>query len=189
MTPTDEGPSWVRTVLAGLAALVVVSLLVGGVVGAVALGAAKLTGIGEPTTTAPVPVPPSVYIPSGRPTTKPEGFPDPPGGGAESPSESSTTTPEPTPTKPPKAVTLQIVPPQAASGERVDLSGVYPGGEGAVLQVQRFDSGWADFPVTATVSGGQYRTYIYTERAGENRFRMLDKASDQASNVAVLTIG
>ena len=187
MAPTDEGPSWVRTVLAGLAALVVVSLLVGGVVGAVALGAAKLTGIGEPTTTAAVP--PSVYIPSGRPTTRPEGFPDPPGGGAESPSESSTPTPEPTPTKPPKAVTLQIVPPQAASGERVDLSGAYPGGEGAVLQVQRFESGWVDFPVTATVSSGQYRTYIYTERVGKNRFRMLDKASGQASNIAVLTIG
>ena len=189
MAPTDEGTSWVRTVLAGLAALVVVSLLVGGVVGAVALGAAKLTGIGEPTTTAPVPVPPSVYIPSGRPTTKPEGFPDPPGGGAESPSESSSPTPEPTATKPPKAVTLQIVPRQAASGERVDLSGAYPGGEGAVLQVQRFESGWVDFPVTATVSSGQYRTYIYTERVGKNRFRMLDQASGQASNIAVLTIG
>ena len=59
-------------------------------------------------------------------------------------------------------MTLQVMPVRASAGERVDLSGVYPRGEGATLQVQRFEGGWTDFPVTASVSGGTFRTYIYT---------------------------
>ncbi|MGI8899369.1 MAG: hypothetical protein ACR2HA_00295 [Nocardioides sp.] len=185
MAPVDEDSSW-RMILSGLGALVVVSLLVGGVVGVLALGAARLSGVGESTvsTTAA----PSLYIPSGRPTTRPESFPDPPGGKETSPA-SPTPTPEATPTKAAKPITLQIVPVRASSGQRVDLSGVYPTGEGATLQVQRLESGWVDFPVTAQVSGGVYRTYIYTERVGRSRFRMVDTASGQASNIAVLTIG
>ena len=38
--------------------------------------------------------------------------------------------------------------------EQIDLTGVYPGGEGAILQVQRFEDGsWDDFPVAVSVSG------------------------------------
>ena len=65
---------------------------------------------------------------------------------------------------------------------RIDLTGTYPTGEGAVLQVQRAtgpgDDSWVDFPVTVTVSGGQFSTYVQTGRTGPNRFRVIDTDSD-----------
>ena len=115
MAPADDEASWPRQLLLGLGALVVISLLVGTVVGAVALGAAKLTGIdsasGGPTRE------PSLFIPSGTPSTSPEAFPDP------------STASEPTPTKKPKPakptrtrkpqrpITLQAFPARVAPGE------------------------------------------------------------------------
>ncbi|CAN5149231.1 hypothetical protein BH18ACT9_BH18ACT9_18350 [soil metagenome] len=187
MSPTgDEDSPWTRPVLAGIGALVAVSLLVGGVVGVAALGAVKLTGIGQ--TRSATTVAPSLYIPSGRPTTRPQGYPEPSGDeGSATGEQSATADPSSKRRRPP--ITLQVVPAQANSGERVDLSGRYPRGEGATLQVQRFEAGWVDFPVTASVSAGAYHTYIYTERVGESRLRMLDKASGRVSNTATLTIG
>lgn len=184
----DDDSSWLRPVLLGLGALVAVSLLVGGVVGAIALGAARLSGIGE--VGPAVSVAPSVYIPSGRPTTSPQGYPDPPGATKTqkaSPSPSAEASKKPKRKAPP--ITLQAVPARVSSGERIDLSGVYPRGEGATLQIQRFESGWTDFPVTARVSGGVYRTYIYTERTGKNRFRVLDKSAGRASQPVTVTVG
>ena len=66
---SDDDSSWVRPVLTGVVALVVVSLLVGGVVGAVVLGAARMSGIGEGRVAASAA--PSLYLPSERPTTSP----------------------------------------------------------------------------------------------------------------------
>ena len=51
--------------------------------------------------------------------------------------------------------------------EQIDLTGVYPGGEGAILQVQRFEGGkWEDFPVTASVSNETFSTYVQTSQTG-----------------------
>jgi hypothetical protein len=93
--------------------------------------------------------------------------------------------------------------PQAATGivlqagqtsvspmQQIDLSGSYAGGDGAILQVQRFEGGsWRDFPVTARVSGGQFSTYIQTGQTGENKFRMADTDSGTTSNEVTVTIG
>src|SRR4051794_175840 len=72
----DEDTHWTRLLLIGLAAVAVVAAVIGGLVSVVALGAAKVTGIDDarpsPTTR------PSLFIPSGEPTTTPESFPDPP---------------------------------------------------------------------------------------------------------------
>ncbi|MEI2714019.1 MAG: hypothetical protein V9G04_12205 [Nocardioides sp.] len=87
-------------------------------------------------------------------------------------------------------ITLQS--PQAEVGvlQQITLSGEYPGGDGAVLQVQRFASGsWVDFPVTANVSGGKFSTYIQTGQTGENKFRMTDKSNETSSNEITVTIG
>ena len=57
--------------------------------------------------------------------------------------------------------------PRSARWARIDLTGTYPTGEGAVLQVQRATGpgdSWVDFPVTVTVSGGQFSTYVQTGR-------------------------
>ncbi len=66
---------------------------------------------------------------------------------------------------------------------RIDLTGVYPGGEGAILSVQQFEGGvWNDFPVTASVSGETFATYIQTGQLGRNRFRMIDTDTGAVSN-------
>ena len=51
---------------------------------------------------------------------------------------------------------------------RIDLTGTYPGGEGAVLNVQKFSNGqWQDFySISATVTNGTFSTYIQTGTPG-----------------------
>ena len=74
--------------------------------------------------------------------------------------------------------------------EQIDLTGVYPGGEGAILQVQRFEGGsWQDFPVTVSVSDGTFSTYVQTGQGGVNRFRVVDTDSGKPSNEVKVTIG
>lgn len=180
----DEAP-WSRTLLMGLAALVGVSLLVGVVVGAVAFGAAKLTGLGE--SAGGSTEEPSLYIPSGKPSTSPEAYPDPPD--VEEPTPTEEPTPEePTPTKPVPDITLQAFPAEVTGGERINLTGIYPAGEGATLQVQRFEGQWTDFPVTANVRGGTFTTYVLTSRTGLTRFRVTDVASGRSSNPVRVTV-
>lgn len=179
MARLDDEAHWSRQLLVGLGALVGISLLVGVVVGAMALGAAKLTGF-ESAGQGPT-VEPSVYIPTGKPSTSPQAYPDPPDAEGPSPTE-ETTAPEPSPTKKPRPITLQAFPARVSPGERINLTGVYPTGEGATLQVQRFEGGWSDFPVTATVRGGTFTTWVVTSRTGPQRFRVADTGSGRASN-------
>lgn len=184
----DDDSSGSRPVLTGLAALALVSLLVGGLVSAIALGAAKMSGLGGAAAGGPTQAP-SLYIPEGRPTTTPEAFPDPSDYEPPSPSESSSPSDPPTSAARSRAITLQVFPTRVSPGERINFTGVYPTGEGAVLQVQRFENGWTDFPVSANVSGGLYNTFILTSRTGKARFRVVDHALDRASNAVTVTIG
>jgi hypothetical protein len=73
---------------------------------------------------------------------------------------------------------------------RIDLTGTYPGGEGAVLNVQKFSNGsWQDFySISASVTNGQFATYIQTGTPGVNRFRMVDSDSTLTSNEVKVTI-
>lgn len=73
--------------------------------------------------------------------------------------------------------------------ERIDLTGTYDQ-EGAILQVQRFaDGAWGDFPVTASVSGGTFTTYVQTSSVGEVKFRVVDSDTGAESNEVVVQIG
>jgi hypothetical protein len=189
MAASDDDSAWVRQLLLGLGALAVVSLLVGGIVGALALGAARITGLDGSSAGGPVEQP-SLYMPTGKPTTTPQSYPDPSGYKPPSPSESASPDAEPSKTPRSRAITLQAFPNQVSPGERINLTGVYQRGEGATLQVQRFENGgWADFPVTVSVSGGVFSTYIMTSRTGEARLRVYDKALQKASNAVRVTIG
>jgi hypothetical protein len=85
------------------------------------------------------------------------------------------------------AISLQAFPRSVSASQKIHLTGV-DSREGAVLQVQRLEGTWADFPVTATVRGGIFQTYIYTGNTGVNRFRMYDKATGKISNVVRVTI-
>jgi len=186
--PEDEDAPWTRQLLVGAGVLVAVALVIGGVVSAIALGAVNVTGINSAGNGPSKP--PSLYIPSGSPTTRPETFPDPArpsGSPSTAPSPSSSATPKKN--KKVRAISLQAFPGKVSANQRINLTGVYQGGEGAQLQVQRFDGGWTDFPVSTSVSGGLFNTYIFSGRSGMNRFRMVDKASGRHSNAVRVRIG
>lgn len=189
--PRDDAPTpWTRQLLVGIVALVVVALVVGGVVSVLALGAARVSGLGSsrPATTSR----PGLVIPTGRPTTRIDEYPAP----TASPrarATRSTPAPAAAPQQRAVAISLQAFPQNVGAGQRINLTGLYQGGEGARLQVQRFDAGsWVDFPVSTTVSGGQFATYITTSHTGLNRLRVVDKAAApgrRLSNVVRVTVG
>ena len=90
----------------------------------------------------------------------------------------------PTSDAPPQfAISLSAAVTEVGPMEEIYLTGVYPGGEGAVVQVQRFESGkWEDFPVDASVSGETFSTYVQTAQLGVNKFRVRDTSGPDVSN-------
>jgi len=175
----------------GLLALVGVGVVVGLVMGLAALGGTRVLGVGEPATASTGRGEASMYLPRLEKTQEPTGpvltlapGEDPPPTAGESESE------ETEPAKPEKAISLSAGQTSVAPMEQIDLTGVYPGGEGAILQVQRFESGsWQDFPVTASVSDETFATYVQTGQPGVQRFRMLDTGTGEPSNEVKVTVG
>jgi hypothetical protein len=95
--------------------------------------------------------------------------------------------------EPEDAISLSAAVTEVRPGEPIDLSGVYPGGEGATLVVQRLEDGeWVDFAggdVTTSVSNETFSTYVITERTGQNAWRVRDQATDEVSNEVRVKIG
>jgi len=183
----DEDTSWPRQLLLSVAALLAVALVIGGVISVVALAAAKVSGIesSQPQATSS----PRLIIPSGEPTTSPEALPDPQGSKRSS-SAAPSPSPSATPHKRVRKITLEASPKQVSANGRIDLFGTYRAGSGRQLQVQRFEGGsWVDFPVSASVNGGSFHTYIFSGRVGPNRFRVQDPDTGLASNAVRVTIG
>jgi hypothetical protein len=188
--PTPS-PRVEHPVLTGLVALVGVAVVVGLILGGGALAAAKVLGISDDgTATDGASSRDSLYLPRPVKTAPPSGplvtLESNPHGGAKTddrPDKSETAKPE---TK------ISLSAGQTAVGpmEQIDLTGVYPGGEGAILQVQRLEGGkWEDFPVTASVSNETFSTYIQTSQPGPNRFRVIDTDTRKTSNEVRVTIG
>ena len=186
-----EAPWYQQLVIAGVV-LVVVALVVGLAIGAVTLGAVRSTGLDSVSPGAATQAP-SVFIPSGTPNTSPKAYPVPRVTNDVTPSASGgAASSSPTPKKKRKkvsAISLQGFPAQVSPGGRINLTGTYRGGEGKTLQVQQFQNGWGDFPVTVPVSGGVFTTYIVTSRTGSQRFRVLDPSSGRSSNPVTIRIG
>lgn len=189
----DEDERWGRQLLLSLVALLAVAGVVGGILAVVALGAARVTGLGDGSGPQ---AQPSLYFPTAKPTVRPQALAGPtPTRGPSPADEPSTPTPSPSPSpsaspKPERQITLQAFPQQVSPGQRINLTGVYQGAEGVTLQVQRDDgSGWQDFPVTASVSGGTFQTWVTTSHTGKNRFRVVDTGSGRKSNAAAVTVG
>lgn len=192
----DENSPVRNQLMVGIGVLLAVALLIGGIVGLVAIKAADVAGLGggndgggDADTGPPVGLgtntPPSESVSptdttSGAPTTTAPT-------GPTTPTETSTTTRRPRE----PAISLRADPSQAGTYERVNLTGTYRRGEGAVLQVQRRLPGesWTDFPTDASVSGGSFTTYIETGQTGANEFRMIDTASGRTSNTVTVRIG
>jgi hypothetical protein len=155
----DGEKPWPRQLLVAVGALLAVALVIGGVVSAFALGAARVSGIDDATGT-------SAQASTGTPAPSPRASPT-----------------ERTP------IALQVEPTSVQPGQRINLTGDYRNGDGALLQVQRLQGGWTDFPVTIPVDGGRFSTYIQTSRTGDARFRVVDKGAGRSSNVVRVTIG
>jgi hypothetical protein len=178
-------------VVAGLLALLGVGLAVGLLVSGAALAGTSVLGLGDSTDTGEASGAQSVYVPKPSPTEEESGAlitlapkPTPTGGGVSESEEA----PEPE-----DAISLSAAVTEVRPGEPIDLSGVYPGHEGATLVVQRFEEGdWVDFAdgdVTTTVSDETFSTYVITERTGQARWRVRDTKTDDVSNEVRVKIG
>ncbi len=179
-------------VAAGLLALVGVGLVVGLIAGLAALAGTRMLGLGGENATAQATSEESLFLPRPEKTTGSSGplitlAP----GAPESPSQEPSQGQSSKPAKPPKKeISLSASQTSVAPMEQIDLTGVYPGGEGAILQVQRFTSGsWQAFPVTASVSDETFTTYVQTSQSGLNRFRVTDTDSGLVSNDVSVRIG
>ncbi len=173
----------------GLVALVVVSGFLGLLVGAGTLAASRMAGLDGSGGTVSAGGGDTLYLPSPSPTTDSSS-----GEATDSASESA----EPTKgkkkgkkkDKADTAISLTVGQTSVSPMQQVDLTGRYPGGDGAILQVQRLDGGtWVAFPVTTQVSDGSFSTYIQTGRPGPNKFRVADTAKGRVSNQVTVTIG
>lgn len=194
----DETP-WYRALLVGLGAMLGVALVVGAVISLVALGAVNLTGLGEER--SGVEEEPSLYMPSYSPSTADDDpgltLEDLNGGkpgksasptGAKTSASATTKAKKKRKQRPRSVISLSASPLEVSAMERIYLTGTYPRGEGASLQVQRMQDGWTDFPVSVSVSGGTFSTYVMTGRSGENRFRVLDPATGKTSNPVTVRV-
>jgi hypothetical protein len=178
-----------RPVLAGLLALVGVAVAVGLVAAVAVLGGAHLLGLGGGRAEGGVDgAGATMYLPKPH-KTQPASGPSITLGSSATES-SPTNTPTLNPNKPKKRISLQAGEQSVAPMGRIDLSGTYPGGEGAVLNVQKFSNGsWQDFySISASVTNGTFQTYIQTGTPGPNRFRVIDSDTQLASNPVKVTI-
>jgi hypothetical protein len=181
-------------VLTGLVALVAVGLAVGLVLGGVAVAATSVLGIGDEGSSQTASDDTDFYLPKPSPTEGPSGplITLAPSTEEEGPSESAPAEPEETEeTEAAEGqITLSAGQTSVAPMQQIDLTGVYPGGEGAILQVQKFSSGaWQEFPVTAVVSNETFATFVQTSFQGVNRFRVVDNDTGVASNEVKVTVG
>ena len=110
------------------------------------------------------------------------------------PVPSDSASPSGLPTSTPTAVStglyLTASPLMVKPMERINLTGQWPGQDNESLVVQRFENGaWSDFGVQVRVNVGTFSTYVMTGRAGDQRFRVFDPATQTASNEVTVTVG
>ena len=171
----DEG----HPIVSGLVALVGVGVVVGLLVSGGALAASSLLGLNGDDDGGTASSQQSMYLPKPSDTLVSSGpqITLQPGEQTPSGTESSSSA------APEFAISLSSASTQVGPMDEIYLTGVYPGGEGAVVQVQRFESGkWEDFPVDASVSGETFSTYVQTAQLGVNRFRVRDTSGPAVSN-------
>jgi hypothetical protein len=172
-----------RPVIAGLIALVGVAVAVGLIAAVAVVGGAHLLGLGGGHAAAVGAQDGATMLVPKPQKTQPDDGPSITLG--SSPGSSGTgDTQSPTIKKPKKRISLQAGETTVAPMGRIDLSGTYPGGEGAVLNVQKFSNGsWQDFySISATVTNSTFSTYIQTGTLGMNRFRVIDSDTKLTSN-------
>ncbi|WP_328528619.1 hypothetical protein OG984_23645 [Nocardioides sp. NBC_00368] len=189
-------------IAAGVTALIAVAVGVGLIVGIAMFVGANVMGLGGGGTAEDPATDPdagaSLYAPSPKPTKTASGpaitLRASPTSAPEKKAATTSTSPSPsksTDEKPAKEITLQVGTVQAKPMERIDISGIYPGGEGAILRLERNDGqGWEEFGIPdVPVTGEQFSTVIQSGRTGKHKFRMKDIDAGAFSNVVSVTIG
>lgn len=176
----------------GLLALVGVAVVVGVVAGLAAIGGAKVAGLdgrapsegGQEEASLFLPKPKQTRGADGPLITLAPGQRAPDDKDSEEPGEESSSATRD------KEISLEAARTAVGPMDNIDLTGVYGNGEGAILQVQRFESGsWSDFPVTASVTDKTFTTYVQTGQTGVNRFRVIDTDTGTASNQVKVRVG
>jgi hypothetical protein len=174
-----------RPVVTGLLALVAVAVAVGLVAAIALVGAAHVFGLGGGHAIVAGDSGATLYVPKPQ-KTHPSTGPSITLGSSPTQTQSSANPPPGNHQhkKQKKQISLQAGETVVAPMGRIDLTGTYPGGEGAVLNVQKFSNGsWQGFySISATVSNGTFATYIQTGTPGVNRFRVIDSDTHLASN-------
>lgn len=197
MSDNEESP-----VANGLVALVTVAVVVGILGGLGAVVATKVVGLGDATEAAADSTGQggaSLIMPDPVPTKAGSGplvtLAPPENDAVEStdtgsadPSDEASETEK---AKPEKEITLSQGSFEVAPGEKLYLSGIYPGGEGSVLDVEyRIDGGaWTGFPVDVGVSNETFSTYVETYKTGSIEWRVADKATKKVSNAVKVRHG
>lgn len=191
-------------IAAGVTALVSVAVGVGLIIGIGMIVGVNIVGLsgggaaGEQATDPNAGA--SLYAPSPKPTktatgpaitlnASPTSSAEKKAGSASSTSTSSAKPAEEKPAK--KEITLQAGTVEAKPMERIALTGIYPGGEGAILRLERNEGqGWEEFGIPdVPVTGEQFSTVIQSGRVGKHKFRMKDIDAGTYSNVVTVTIG
>jgi hypothetical protein len=167
-------------VISGIAALVGVGVVVGLLVSGGALAASSMLGLNGGDDSGTATSQQSMYLP--KPSTS-----DSPTGPLVTlqPGQETPTASDPAASATPEfSISLSAAQTEVGQMEEIYLTGVYPNGEGAVVQVQRLENGnWEDFAtVDAVVSGETFSTYVQTAQTGVNKFRVRDTDSDLVSN-------
>jgi hypothetical protein len=179
-------------VIAGLLALVGVGLAVGLIAGLAALVGVQVLGLGNAGASDRATAQQSLYIPEPERTQASTGplITLAPGPSESSDGKGKPSKGEKSSKEPDTGISLSAGQTSVSPMERIDLTGVYRGGEGAILQVQRFTAGkWTDFPVTVPVSDETFSTYVQSSQPGATKFRVVDTDSDQVSNEVRVTVG
>lgn len=178
-----------RVLVAAALKVVAVAVGIGLVVGLGAFVVIKALGLSDDTSSAHASTPAASDTPAALPTVALS----PPGSTDTTPDASPTTSPttSPKPPKKNKAIQLALSPMSVGPGQRINITGTWPGHDNVALQVQRMENGaWTNFSdVQAQVQVGTYGTYVLTSRTGDNTFRMRDPASGKVSNAVTVVVG
>lgn len=170
-----------RPVLTGLLALVAVAVVIGVLGGLGVALVVNATGIGDSADSSDGGSPSATFsLPQPTDTGSEVPAPEETGDAGTGTTESEA---------PAEAISLSASQLSVSPMQQIDLTGTYPTGEGAILQVQRFEDGaWSDFPVTMSVSGSTFATYVQTSRTGPNKFRVIDTDTQTTSNEITVTV-
>lgn len=174
-------------ILWGLLALVAVAVLVGGIVAGGALFASRATGLADDggSSAQSTTQGETLFLPEPSESGTPEQYVTLTDTAVPEPETTVTEEPEPE-----NEISLSSQQTAVGPMDTIDLSGSYPGGDGAVLLVQRLENDvWTDFPVTVPVNGEEFSTFVQTGSPGENSFRVIDTDTGIFSNEVNVRVG